>query len=107
MSGIPVMSLRVATSLERSGRRVQLVEGRAASIAGDTLLRAFAWPVRRTGELPLPPPVNLPPPESLPPFHQRLRENTDFFGHDADKRFLPARSSSPDEAGCGSGFEGR
>ena len=66
MGEIPMAPLRIETSLERSGRSVQLLGGRAVSPGGETLLRAFAWRVRRAGPLPLPPPVDAPPAPPCP-----------------------------------------
>jgi hypothetical protein len=85
MGEIPVVPLRVATDMERSGRRVQLVEGQVTGPGGEALLRAFAWRVRRTGPLPLPPPVDVPPatpplPETLLPYELSFRRYVDFFG---------------------------
>jgi len=103
MGEIPVVPLRVETALERSGRRVQLVEGRVTGPGGEPLLRAFAWRVRRTGPLPLPPPVDTPPPmpplpESLPPYDMEFRTYEDFFGSGVDKRLVAGSVERPGRA---------
>jgi len=104
MGEIPVVPLRVDTRLEREGRRVQLAEGRVLNNAGETLMRAYAWRVRRTGPLGLPPPVDLPPPvppapESLPPFEESFRDYPDFFGGAVDKRLYAGEALRPGRAG--------
>jgi hypothetical protein len=103
MGEIPVVPLRVETGLERSGRRVQLVEARVAGPGGDPLIRAFAWRVRRCDPLPLPPAADprppLPPlPETLAPFEQTFRDYVDFFGHAVDKRLVSGRVMEPGRA---------
>lgn len=103
MGEIPVVPLRVETGLERSGRRVQLVEAKVAGAGGDTLMRAFAWRVRRTGPLPLPAPVDTPPPmpplpDTLPPYEVRFRHYEDFFGNGVDKRVVAGGVERPGRA---------
>jgi hypothetical protein len=100
---IPVVPLRVATDMERSGRRVQLVEGQVTGPGGEALLRAFAWRVRRTGPLPLPPPVDVPPatpplPETLPPYELSFRRYVDFFGYGVEKRLAAGSVERPGRA---------
>jgi hypothetical protein len=100
---IPVVPLRVSTEMERAGRRVQLVEGRVTDASGEPLLRAYAWRVRRTGPLPLPPPVDAPPvapppPEALPPFEVRFSAYEDFFGDGVDKRLAAGSPARPGRA---------
>jgi hypothetical protein len=104
MGEIPVVPLRVQTELERGGRRVQLVEGKVTTAAGEALMRAFAWRVRRIEPLALPPPVDLPPPTpplpaTLPPFRQRFREYVDFFGEAVEKRLYAGEALAPGRAG--------
>ncbi|MBM3695072.1 MAG: thioesterase family protein [Actinobacteria bacterium] len=103
MAEIPVVPLRVETGLERSGRRVQLVEGRVTDTGGATLMRAFAWRVRRTGPLPLPPPVDPPPPtpplpDTLPPYELRFRNYADFYGDGVEKRLVAGDVARPGRA---------
>ena len=104
MGEIPMAPLRIETSLERSGRSVQLLGGRAVSPGGETLLRAFAWRVRRAGPLPLPPPVDSPPapppaPQSLPAYERPVPHYTDFFGDGVDKRLFGGNVEGPGRAG--------
>ena len=103
MGEIPVVPLRVHTQLERAGRRVQLVEGKVTNPQGETLMRAFAWRVRRTGPLALPPPVDVPPampplPDELPVYAGTFRDYVDFFGHGVDKRFVSGGIEQPGRA---------
>jgi hypothetical protein len=103
MGEIPVVPLRVETDMERSGRRVQLVEGRVTGPGGEALLRAFAWRVRRTGPLPLPSPVDTPPtrpplPETLPPYEATFSRYPDFFGDGVDKRLAAGSVDQPGRA---------
>ena len=100
---IPVVPLRVETDMERSGRRVQLVAARVTDPGGEALLRAYAWRVRRTGPLPLPPPVDAPPPtpplpETLPPYNLSFRRYEDFFGSGVDKRLVAGSVERPGRA---------
>jgi hypothetical protein len=104
MAEIPVAPVRVETQLGRSGRKVQLVEGRVTDDAGATLLRAFAWRVRRAGPLALPPPVDAPPPrpplpETLPPYERSGAHYSDFFGNGVEKRLFGGRVEGPGRAG--------
>jgi len=103
MGEIPVVPLRVHAELERAGRRVQLVEGKVTNPQGETLMRAFAWRVRRTGPLALPPPVDVPPampplPDELPVYAGTFRDYVDFFGHGVDKRFVSGGIEQPGRA---------
>ena len=103
MGEIPVIPLRVETDLERSGRRVQLVQGKVTDAIGEPLLRAFAWRVRRTGPLPLPPPADVPPPlpplpDTLPPYAMRFRPYADFFGDGLEKRLAAGTPERPGRA---------
>jgi len=100
---IPVVPLRVSVDLARGGRRVQLVEGRITDAAGETFMRAFAWRIRRTGPLPLPPPVDLPPPmpplpDTLPAPGQRLRDYTHFADDAVDQRLFAGQLLQPGRA---------
>lgn len=103
MGEIPIVPLRVETGLVRDGRRVQLVEGRVTDPDGSPLLRAFAWRVRRTGPLGLPPAVDAPPPPPLPPealpkVEQRFRPYIDFFGDGVEKRLIAGGVAQPGRA---------
>jgi len=103
MREIPVVPVRLETHLDRGGRRVQLVEATLADAGGETLMRAFAWRVRRTGSLALPPPVDLPPPmpplpETLPPLEQRFREYVGFADDAVDKRVCEGNLLQPGRA---------
>jgi len=103
MREIPVVPVRLETRLGRGGRRVQLVEATLADAGGETLMRAFAWRVRRTSSLTLPPPVDLPPPmpplpETLPPLEQRFREYVGFADDAVDKRVCEGNLLQPGRA---------
>jgi hypothetical protein len=100
MREIPVAPLRVETALARSGRRVQLVQAGVTVGGGEVIMRAAAWRVRRTGPLPLPPPLDAPPammplPETLPPYDLPFREYEDFFGSAVDKRLVSGNVAGP------------
>ena len=93
MGPIPVVPLRLETRLDRAGRRVQLVEAKVADPEGRTLMRAFAWRVRRSGPMALPPPVDLPPPmpalpETLPSDEMRFRDYTHFADDAVEHRVI-------------------
>ena len=103
MGEIPVVPLRVETDWSGRAAGCSWWKAKVTGAGGDTLMRAFAWRVRRTGPLPLPAPVDTPPPmpplpDTLPPYEVRFRHYEDFFGDGVDKRVVAGGVERPGRA---------